>query len=135
MPVSMKGSPSPTKNAPGLPGDDPNYLGFGSAPHYVPRSKLVFDPMRGGWVQPDQHRAGQDRQLPSNYSVGDAVTQSALQPAPNAPTNLRPYERRRQPEHYEQRHHGEWQLALKAEQELGLAPPDWSVSSASRARA
>ena len=28
------------------------------------------------------------------------------------------------------KHYGDWQLDLKGEQTLGLAPPDWSVSSA-----
>lgn len=31
--------------------------------------------------------------------------------------------------HFEHRHVGDWQLNMKSEQSLGLAPPDWSTSS------
>jgi len=132
MPVTMKGSPnkSPTRAAPdgGLESSD-KALGFGAYPHFVPRSKMVFDPVRGGWVQPDAHRAGQERQLPANL-VKAMSHSSYMQPAINAPEGMKPFEKRRQPEHFENRHQGEWTLAMQQEQQLGLAPPDWSVSSA-----
>ena len=87
-------------------------LGSGSFPHYVPRSKLVFDPLRGGWVQPQVHRAGQERAKPPHLEAGSSPTGKHV------------------PHHYEERHFGDWKLDMKSEQALGLAPPDWSVSSA-----
>jgi len=71
---------------------------------------MVHDPSRGGWVQEDAHRAGQARAAPPHWA------------APSKP--------KRDPMHYETKHFGAWQLDLKGEQTLGLAPPDWSVSSA-----
>ena len=72
---------------------------------------MIFDAMRGGWVQPDVHRAGQSRAAPPHWE---------------AP----PAKGKRDPSHYELKHYGDWQLDMKSEQKLGLAPADWSVSSA-----
>ena len=103
MPISMKGSPSPTK-VPPQPESDPVYLGFGSGPHYVPRTKLIFAPSRGGWVQPEINRAGQERAPPPHWE----------QPSPP---------KKREPVNFEVKHEGEWMLSMEKEIALGLAPP------------
>lgn len=112
----MTGSPQPRHLSPLQAKPDELMLGSGSYPHYVPKSKLIFSPERGGWVMPDKHRAGQERAKPTHMEAG-------IDPA-DLPQG------KREPTHFEQRHFGDWGLNLKKEIGLGLAPSDWSVSSA-----
>ena len=90
MPVSMAGSPLPV-SPPSKEDTDDNFLPFGSFPHQVPHHRLIFDPMRGGWVQPDANRAGQGRFNPPHWDL----------PAGKA---------KREPHHFEEAHQGKWQL-------------------------
>jgi len=122
MPVSMKGSPQPRRDWSVAKQSDP-FLPFGSSPHMVPATSLVFDPARGGWVQPDQHRAGMQRAAPPHWEQ------------PPMPRNIAeridiPIGERPEPLNYEWMHDGPWKLDLKREEELGLAPANWSVTSA-----
>lgn len=77
------------------------------------REGMVFDPIRGGWVSDTVVRPGQARMLPSNYDKGASPPGGKGIP----------------PKHIENVHEGPWKLDMKQEQELGLAPPDWSTSS------
>jgi len=109
MPVTMSGAPlAKSRDTPFLP--------FGSFPHQTIKTDMHYDATRGGWVQADDNRGGQPRALPPHW-----IQPSEKQvPAPKA---------KRDPRHFEMKHFGSWQLDMKGEQELGLAPPDWSVSS------
>ena len=86
----MAGSPLPV-SPPSKEDTDDNFLPFGSFPHQVPHHRLIFDPMRGGWVQPDANRAGQGRFNPPHWDL----------PAGKA---------KREPHHFEEAHQGKWQL-------------------------
>jgi len=104
MPVTMKGSPL-------------RQSWDTSTETQLKMGGMVFDPLRGGWVQPDAQRAGQSRALPPHWETPVATHPKGLHYASN------------RTHHYEEPHEGDWKLDMKAEIDLGLAPPPWSVSS------
>jgi hypothetical protein len=80
----------------------------------VARDKLVFDPVLGGWTEDNRARPQQQRAFPPHYSIDDTTDESLP---------------RARDKHYESVHHGPFQLSMAYEEELGLAPAKWSVSS------
>ena len=89
---------------------------FPGSPLGLRPKDLIFDATRGGWVHPDKNRAGQERAPPPHWDQAAFYNPDGR--------------RRKDPTHYEQKHFGAWALDMKKEQGLGLAPPDWSTSSA-----
>lgn len=71
--------------------------------------RMHFDANRGGWVSGGIVRPGEEARLPRNYESGSIKAGMG--------------------KHIENVHVGEWKLDMKREQELGLAPADWSTSS------
>ena len=111
MPIKMSGSPSPPTS--------PEFLSYGAAPHGVPREAMVFDAALGGWI--------------SNPEVANALRLPAAPdglPLWTAPTGLTPKGKSTSDgKHFEIVHQGGWKLDMAKEVELGLVPPDWSVTS------
>lgn len=106
MPITMKGSPTNFRPSWDTSKETQNQMGG-----------MVFDPLRGGWVQPDANRAGQQRALPPHWETPVATHPKGLRYVPD------------RTHHFEEPHYDNWRLDMKAEIDLGLAPPEWSVSS------
>jgi len=129
MVVTMKGSPNSPHRPVNIRYDD---LLRSSEIAQNLRTQMVFDPSRGGWVQPgEDQRAGQERKMPPHWesppTSSPPVPRGRVTPAQlsNMPLAQRP----QRTKHFEDRHVGSWKLDLQREQELGLAPPNWSTSS------
>jgi len=92
----------------------------------VLKEKMCFDPLKGGWVPAgDTHNARGTAAYPPHWS--EAVAQQEAARAAAIPRSRdKP---QRQSHHYEEVHQGAFKLGMEYEIALGLAPPDWSVSS------
>jgi len=106
-------------------------LAFGAAPHEVPKDDMFFDPVRGGWVRADD-KYGMPPQNPKPPSPPPMWKH----PDPAAPVvkNANKIPRARDKlldsKHFEKPHYGNHRLDMQYEANLGLVPPDWSVTSA-----
>lgn len=93
-----------------------NEIPFGAAPHHVTKELMFFDPLIGGWASVDAHKSTHRAKSPAKPNPNYI-------PPPNGVPRLRD-------KHIERPHYGTFGLDMKKEIELGLAPVDWSVSSA-----
>jgi len=105
-------------------------LPFGAAPHSVPKDEMVFDPVMGGWVR------ATDKYGKPHVPTRPVSPPRWMQPDPHAPKIKRadkiPRARDKlvDSKHFEKGHFGDHRLDMATEINLGLAPADWSVSSA-----
>lgn len=107
-------------------------LPYGAAPHAVKSEPMKFDPLKGGWVPTgnslptvNPHWAEQKRK-----EAAEAQRQRELAAKESEFVIPRSRDKpKRQTQHFEKVHEGDFRLSMKYEADLGLAPPDWSVSS------
>ena len=105
-------------------------LAFGAAPHGVPKDKMIFDPLRGGWVREDD-KYGRPA-VPNKAALSPPKWMEADPFAPkikNSTKLPRARDKLVDSKHFENAHYGDHRLDMLTEVDLGLAPPDWSVSS------
>ena len=98
--------------------EEAHELAFGAAPHFVLREKMSFDPVLGGWASIDAHKSSHRAKSPAKHPP-----HWEQPPAGYSPPRLRD-------KHIEKPHYGEFRLSMKTEIDLGIAPADWSVTSA-----
>lgn len=109
MPVSYDAQATATSK-------DANELAFGAAPHFVLKEKMIFDPVMGGWTSMDAAKGTHRAKSPAKYPPHWA------QPQGGSPPRLRD-------KHIEKPHYGDFRLNMKTEVDLGIMPPEWSVTS------
>jgi len=79
---------------------------------------MSFDPVLGGWASIDAHKSSHRAKSPAKHPP-----HWEQPPAGYSPPRLRD-------KHIEKPHYGEFRLSMKTEIDLGIAPADWSVTSA-----
>ncbi len=97
--------------------EEAHELPFGAAPHFVLREKMSFDPVLGGWASIDAHKSTHRAKSPPKHPPHWAPPTGGEVP-------------RLRDKHIEKPHYGEFRLNMKTEIGLGMAPADWSVTSA-----
>jgi len=108
------------------------FLPFGAAPHVVPREEYVFDPVTGGWHEPQMPSTAQN---PALHRAGSPPINPIPRIAPGSMLSVSPGKVPRSREKTIESkaqgtiHYGEYKLDQAKEVSLGILPPDWSVTS------
>jgi hypothetical protein len=124
MPVRMSGSPQAGTGSAYSPMQGARHVWDTSQTTQALMGGMVFDPARGGWVQPDAARPNQTKAMPTHWATPIEAVHGA-----HSPSKMDKWRQGEHTHHFESRHESAWRLDMKAEVNLGLAPPEWSTSS------